>query len=517
MRHAHQVVAWTLGVVASAVLWTAEARADAPLGAELCSGGCPVADRDKDGVPDEVDACPDAPETQNGFEDGDGCPDEAGAQLVGIARRVAFDTASSALRGPATAALKDMAAELRSAAGGTVGVIDLVGYADQRGAADANQKLSEARADAVLRWLVAHGVPAERLHAIGAGVLPGLDTATMEANRRVEIRAELERRKGLAAADRVPEAHLPSGWRIQRSGGGRAVVVDPAGLLYTAYAVVKVGDRYAVYARAATLAEVDAIVLVQGGAVTRVALRARPGATGGTAVAGVPKVWLEDAPAAPGSACTGPTRKTVKISSTTGWQASGVTVAAGERFSIEAKGKVHTCYPSGCGDDCYARWAGPEGNTGCPKISGAPVPDAASMSLIGRIGDSAGFLIGPALTTTADRAGELAMTVNDDGLYDNSGDFEVDVVRCPAEGGFPFEDANYWGHELKVVHEQTDPQACARLCDQTPECRIASYHDSTTGEWANTCVLRDAVGERHTDQPGIRSWVKPGNASQPAR
>jgi hypothetical protein len=33
------------------------------------------ADRDGDGIPDDVDKCPDDPETMNGFDDDDGCPD----------------------------------------------------------------------------------------------------------------------------------------------------------------------------------------------------------------------------------------------------------------------------------------------------------------------------------------------------------------------------------------------------------------------------------------------------------
>ncbi len=33
------------------------------------------ADRDGDGIPDSADKCPDQPETQNGYEDDDGCPD----------------------------------------------------------------------------------------------------------------------------------------------------------------------------------------------------------------------------------------------------------------------------------------------------------------------------------------------------------------------------------------------------------------------------------------------------------
>jgi hypothetical protein len=34
-----------------------------------------VGDRDGDGIPDDLDKCPDAPEDRDGFEDEDGCPD----------------------------------------------------------------------------------------------------------------------------------------------------------------------------------------------------------------------------------------------------------------------------------------------------------------------------------------------------------------------------------------------------------------------------------------------------------
>jgi outer membrane protein OmpA-like peptidoglycan-associated protein len=37
--------------------------------------GCPTRDRDGDGIADGVDKCPDQPETINGFQDDDGCPD----------------------------------------------------------------------------------------------------------------------------------------------------------------------------------------------------------------------------------------------------------------------------------------------------------------------------------------------------------------------------------------------------------------------------------------------------------
>jgi OmpA-OmpF porin, OOP family len=43
-----------------------------------------VGDRDGDGIPDNVDKCPDQPETYNGFEDEDGCPDDPDTDGDGI-------------------------------------------------------------------------------------------------------------------------------------------------------------------------------------------------------------------------------------------------------------------------------------------------------------------------------------------------------------------------------------------------------------------------------------------------
>ena len=38
--------------------------------------GCPEDDNDKDGIVDTQDGCPLVPEDKDGFEDGDGCPDD---------------------------------------------------------------------------------------------------------------------------------------------------------------------------------------------------------------------------------------------------------------------------------------------------------------------------------------------------------------------------------------------------------------------------------------------------------
>src|SRR5262249_35378375 len=56
--------------------------------------GCPVHDKDGDGIPDETDKCPDQPETKNGFQDADGCPDELPkevAKFAGVIKGIQFD------------------------------------------------------------------------------------------------------------------------------------------------------------------------------------------------------------------------------------------------------------------------------------------------------------------------------------------------------------------------------------------------------------------------------------------
>jgi outer membrane protein OmpA-like peptidoglycan-associated protein len=42
---------------------------------EKCAGEVKIGDRDGDGIPDNVDKCPDEPEDKDGFQDADGCPD----------------------------------------------------------------------------------------------------------------------------------------------------------------------------------------------------------------------------------------------------------------------------------------------------------------------------------------------------------------------------------------------------------------------------------------------------------
>lgn len=73
--------------------------------------------------------------------------------------------------------------------------IEIAGHADAQGSPSANMRLSQARAESVLVYLVAHGESADRYTAVGYGeTQPIGDNATQEGrarNRRIEFRASL--------------------------------------------------------------------------------------------------------------------------------------------------------------------------------------------------------------------------------------------------------------------------------------------------------------------------------------
>ena len=77
------------------------------------------------------------------------------------------------------------------------------GHTDSSGRAPKNLKLSQARADAVAKWLVAHEIDATRIAAIGLGqTKPLVDNDTLEhraTNRRTEF--HMQEVDGKAVAD----------------------------------------------------------------------------------------------------------------------------------------------------------------------------------------------------------------------------------------------------------------------------------------------------------------------------
>ena len=185
------------------------------------------ADRDHDGIIDSKDACPDEPETKNGHQDDDGCPDEVPQpppdadrdgdgvpdrfdncpdepgpasnqgcvekQLVQITtvrleilEKVYFKVNQAVIE-RSDAVLENVVAVLK--AHPELKHVLVEGHTDSRGPPDFNQKLSDQRAAAVVKFLVGKGIGRERLKAQGFGPSrPVADNATpdgREKNRRV--------------------------------------------------------------------------------------------------------------------------------------------------------------------------------------------------------------------------------------------------------------------------------------------------------------------------------------------
>ncbi|HZF55224.1 MAG TPA: OmpA family protein [Polyangiaceae bacterium] len=108
--------------------------------------------------------------------------------VITISGSVLFATGQWTLLPIAQEKLNQVAAALREQ---TEQVITIEGYTDSVGADDQNQQLSFRRAQAVRDYLVAQGVPAERVQAVGLGeASPVASNNTPEGranNRRVEI------------------------------------------------------------------------------------------------------------------------------------------------------------------------------------------------------------------------------------------------------------------------------------------------------------------------------------------
>jgi outer membrane protein OmpA-like peptidoglycan-associated protein len=153
--------------------------------------GC-VHDKDADGIVDEADKCPEQPETKNGFQDADGCPDELPkevAKFSGVIKGIQFDFGKATIRAESNKLLDEAVKvlqqypELR---------IQISGHTDNVGDAQKNLELSQARADSVKTYFTGKGVDASRIETRGAGMNePVADNATdagRQQNRRIEFK-----------------------------------------------------------------------------------------------------------------------------------------------------------------------------------------------------------------------------------------------------------------------------------------------------------------------------------------
>ena len=223
-------------------------------------------DGDGDGIGGVIDACPGEPEVFNGAADEDGCPDGprrwsrrrslpvgrsalpvVPARVVvvesqiRVVESVRFMPGRAVIEKQSLPLIEQMAVVIREHP--ELRLIRIEGHTDERGSVKQNQVLSQARAEAVRKALVARGVEAGRLEAVGLGAsrpraVPG-DEAGQAMNRRVELHI-VERGEvggGLVPVRVFPPPPAPSGdvrsdfretvaWvpQVRTDGQGRASV-----------------------------------------------------------------------------------------------------------------------------------------------------------------------------------------------------------------------------------------------------------------------------------------------------
>jgi outer membrane protein OmpA-like peptidoglycan-associated protein len=146
------------------------------------------ADRDGDGVPDDVDACPD----MQGPASNSGCPVYekliVKPDKLELREKIQFAWNNAVIDPVSYPALDETAKALQDNRGFRVAI---QGHSSSEGADDHNQSLSSDRAEAVLEYIANRGVARDRLVSQGfSSSQPIKSNATelgREANRRVEF------------------------------------------------------------------------------------------------------------------------------------------------------------------------------------------------------------------------------------------------------------------------------------------------------------------------------------------
>ncbi|RJP69895.1 MAG: OmpA family protein [Candidatus Abyssobacteria bacterium SURF_17] len=149
---------------------------DTPKGVKVDKDGCPL-DSDGDGVPDYLDKCPDTPKGVT--------VDAAGCWII---RDLKFDYDKWDIKPEYYAGLDNAVRVLNL---NPTMKVEIRGHTDSAGSDAYNQTLSEKRAQAVMDYLLSKGVGADRLSAKGMGEsnpVASNDTPEGRAqNRRVEF------------------------------------------------------------------------------------------------------------------------------------------------------------------------------------------------------------------------------------------------------------------------------------------------------------------------------------------
>jgi outer membrane protein OmpA-like peptidoglycan-associated protein len=145
-------------------------------------------DRDGDGTPDDIDACPDV----QGPPTNAGCPVYERVIVkpdrLELKEKIQFADNSSEIDPVSHPLLDEVAKALQDIKGARVAI---EGHASSEGPEARNEKLSTERAQSVLNYLAKHGVARERLSSKGFSSSRPIETnateSGREANRRVDF------------------------------------------------------------------------------------------------------------------------------------------------------------------------------------------------------------------------------------------------------------------------------------------------------------------------------------------
>jgi outer membrane protein OmpA-like peptidoglycan-associated protein len=140
------------------------------------------------------DKCPNEPETYNGFEDEDGCPDKGSVIIqdnsIIILEKIKFRTDSAEILAESNKILDAVTTTL--AHHPEFLLLEIAGHADERASDEHNLKLTQDRVNSVMRALIARGIARSRLRSKGYGEFcpedPGHSEVAWEKNRRVEFK-----------------------------------------------------------------------------------------------------------------------------------------------------------------------------------------------------------------------------------------------------------------------------------------------------------------------------------------
>jgi outer membrane protein OmpA-like peptidoglycan-associated protein len=175
-------------------------------------------DSDGDRIPDYLDKCPTDPEDYNGFEDDDGCPDGPPdpdkpltlEQVITLPSPIEFKFDTAIMLPGAEVYLLQVLDILKKHP--EVTKLEIQGHTSSEGGAEYNMRLSNDRTRTVFRWLVDHGIDAQRLVPRGYGLtvplVPNDSEPNRQRNRRVQFRL-LEQLPGSAPTGAQPSKTPP--------------------------------------------------------------------------------------------------------------------------------------------------------------------------------------------------------------------------------------------------------------------------------------------------------------------